>query len=429
MKISPARKAAFQALLRIEKQQAYSSVLLPQVESELSDLDRGLCHELVLGTLRRQIYLDRVIDAFAGDRKLDIEVRMALRIALYQIYFLDKIPDHAAISESVDLVQFARKTSSKGFVNAILRRSSRERPELSFVDEIERISVEHSHPRWIIEKWTADHGIERAESIARTNNETPPTWFRVLGDGTNVTRDLIERSKSSEFVDGCYTATGSSSQLNELAEGDHIYIQDEASQLVAHALTIPEGGRFADICAAPGGKTGLIARLNPTVSVTACDLHESRVRFLEANCRRQGVEIEVYQCDATRELPFDSESFDTVLVDAPCSGTGTIRRNPEIRYSLSHSDLVELPTKQLAILSNASKLVKHGGSVIYSTCSLEVEENERVAAAFLATNAEFIKKAPKVSERFFTHDGFARIWPDRDGMDGFFIAHFVRSNA
>lgn len=427
MKISPARKAAFQVLLRIEKEQAYSSVLLPQAEAGLGELDRGLCHELVLGSLRRQIYLDRLIDTLADGRKLDIEVRIALRLALYQIYFLDKIPDHAAISESVDLVQFARKTSSKGFVNAILRKVTRDRPELLVYDDIDRISVETSHPRWLIEKWWADHGPERAGTLAAANNETPPVSFRILHESEEVS-SLFESSRRSEFVDGCFTTVTKAAVANELAEAGYIYIQDEASQMVAHSIAVPEGGRFADLCAAPGGKTGLIAKLNPTASITACDIHESRVRFLEANCRKQDVEVEIFQCDATQVMPFEAGSFDTVLVDAPCSGTGTIRRNPEIRYSLIPDDLVALQNKQLAILNNASKLVKKGGSLVYSTCSLEIEENENVAAEFLAENAEFSVRTPGVSKQFLTADGFARTWPDRNKMDGFFIALFVRQS-
>ncbi|MEQ1644619.1 MAG: 16S rRNA (cytosine(967)-C(5))-methyltransferase RsmB [Pyrinomonadaceae bacterium] len=428
MKISPARKAAFQLLLRIDKEQAYSSVLLPQAETDLGELDRGLCHELVLGSLRRQIYLDRVINALANNRKLDSEVRIALRLALYQLYFLDKIPDHAAISESVDLVQFARKTSSKPFVNAILRKATRERPNLSFTDQLDRISVGTSHPRWLIEKWIKDHGADRTATLARANNETPPISFRVLHDSESVT-SLIDSSKKSEYVDGCYTTVTNAALANEQAEGGYIYIQDEASQMVAQSVPIPEGGRFVDLCAAPGGKTGLIAKLNPTASIKACDLHESRVRFLEANCRRQDVDVEIFQCDATQVVPFEAASFDSVLVDAPCSGTGTIRRNPEIRYSLAPEDFEALQKKQLAILNNASKLIKTGGSLVYSTCSLEVEENETVASTFLSQNAEFALKRPSIPDRFFTDDGFARTWPDRDSMDGFFVAHFVRQSA
>ncbi len=427
MKISPARRAAFNVLLRIEKEAAYSSVLLPQAEAELGDLDRGLCHELVLGSLRRQIYLDRVIDILANSRKLDIEVRIALRMALYQLYFLDKIPDHAAISESVDLVQFARKTSSKGFVNAILRKATRQRPELTFTDEIDRISVESSHPRWLVEKWTKDHGAERTASLATANNETPPISFRILhpGDEVNV---LLESSKRSEIIDGCYKTVANATLANELAESGYIYIQDEASQMVAHAVPVPAGGRFGDLCASPGGKTGLIGKLNPTASISACDIHDSRLRFLAANCRRQDVEVEIFQCDATGVLPFAPESFDTVLVDAPCSGTGTIRRNPEIRYGLTPDDLVELQNKQLAILNNASKVIKLGGSLVYSTCSLESEEDEDVALAFLKQNPEFTSLNPRVPEQFMTDRGFARTWPDRDAMDGFFVVYFVRQS-
>jgi 16S rRNA (cytosine967-C5)-methyltransferase len=181
------------------------------------------------------------------------------------------------------------------------------------------------------------------------------------------------------------------------------------------------------VCAAPGGKTGLIARRNPGVRVVAGDLHRKRVLLLRNNCRQQCVSnFEVLQYDAAKELPFADESFDAVLLDAPCSGTGTIRHNPEIRYFLEASDIAELPRKQLTILQNASQLVKSGGSLIYSTCSLEREENESVVERFLDENAEFAASKPHVPERFVTPDGFARTWPQRDDMDGFFVAELGR---
>lgn len=431
MKVAPARMAAFEILLRIETERAYSSALLHAFESTLSPPDRALCHELTLGTLRRQIYIDRTIDIFSTGKKIDAAVRIALRLALYQIYFLDKIPQYSAINESVNLVQLARKTSAKAFVNAILRRATREKRDLEYTDEADRISVASSHPRWLVEKWIADHGMETAEEIARANNETPDTAFRLLGEPSDAARELVASSRGSAHVKGCFIAPGAAHRLHQLTELGEIYVQDEASQMVARAIEVPANGRSLDVCAAPGGKTGLVAVTNPHSSlIVAGDLRDSRVRLLRDNCRSQGADrVAVVQYDATRELPFAERCFDNVLVDAPCSGTGTIRRNPEIRYHLAAQDFAELKGKQLVILGNASKLVKNGGSLLYSTCSLEREENEDVCAGFIAGNPEFQIMRPNVPDVFVTDVGFAQTWPARDGMDGFFVAAFRRKIA
>lgn len=428
MNISPARTAAFDILLRIETEKAFSSVLLPIFEETLSTLDSALCHELTLGTLRRQIYLDRVIDTFSGGKKLDIEVRIALRLALYQLYYLTKVPPYSAINESVNLAVRARKTSARGFVNAILRRASRETVELRFVDETDRISVETSHPRWLIQKWIDAYGFDEAARVAAANNKIPETAFRVIGPATENVERLIERSRQSVNVDGCHIAV-TSEHVFTLAKSGEIYIQDEASQMVAQTVEIPKGGYFLDVCAAPGGKSGLIAQRNrlDAACIVAGDLYWPRVEFSRDNCRRQGVGfVDFVQYDAELGLPFADGRFDSVLVDAPCSGTGTIRHNPEIRYFLKPLDFDELSSKQLSILQNASKLVRPGGLLIYSTCSLEKEENEDVCERFLADWFDFQNVAPLVPDTFVTAEGFARTWPHRDEMDGFFIAAFRR---
>ena len=426
MNISPARKGAFDILLRIERENAYSSFLLPVFEAGLTELDSSLCHELTLGTLRRQIYLDRLIDVLSKGKKVDIEVRIALRLALYQLNFLTKIPQYSAINESVNLVQRARKTSAKGFANAILRRASREKIDISYSDGIDRISVETSHPRWLIEKWISQFGVEETAKLGGINNKVPPLAFRFIGQPHDDTQRIVRRS---ENVETCFIADSGEARIYELAENGDAYIQDEASQMTAFAVEIPDGGRFLDVCAAPGGKTGAIALQNKerTRSIFAGDIHASRVEYLRGNCKRQGaVFVKIVQFDAESGLPFADGSFDSVLVDAPCSGTGTIRRNPEIRYSIKETDFAELAAKQLQILTNASKLASGGGSIVYSTCSLEVEENEEVCMAFLQENADFEKVIPNVPGKFHTNSGFARTLPQRDDMDGFFIAAFRR---
>ena len=429
MKISPARTAAFDVLLRIESEKSFSSTLLPLYEVSLSNADSSLCHEIVLGSLRRQIYLDRVIDRFASGKKLDVAVRVAVRIGLYQLFFLERVPDYPAINESVGLVQRAKKTSAKGFVNALLRRATREKPIFDYIDQIDRVSVETSHPPWLIEKWTVDLGSADAELLAKANNVIPKPAFRLTRSVKDIDSAAKANWRRSEFVDGCFLTDRSSSELRELESNGAVYFQDEASQMAALAVEIPFGGQFLDICAAPGGKTGLIAsRFNDGLALAvAGDLYRSRVAHLRDNCVRQGVEfVSIVQHDATRPLPFAYEVFDTVFVDAPCSGTGTIRHNPEIRYFLTPNDFSSLSAKQLAILTNASKLVKRGGSLVYSTCSLEREENETVAREFLASDPGFAKSIPKVAAPFCTDEGYARTWPHRDTMDGFFIAEFRR---
>lgn len=429
MTISPSRTAAFDVLLRIEKEQAFSSVLLPQFEERLAAADRSLCHELTLGALRNQILLDSTIDQLSNGRRLDIEVRIALRLGLYQQKFLTKIPEYSAINESVNLVQRAKKTSAKGFVNAILRKSSREPVVLSFSDEIDRLSTQTSHPRWLIEKWIADFGEAVAASLAYANNTVPKTAFRILDAADPEVLYLIDRSQKSETADGCFITNEREASVYELAEKGKIYIQDEASQMVANAVEIPDFGRFIDICAAPGGKTGLIAKRYLTKSrlLAAGDLHWPRVEFLKANCHRQNVpHVAVIQYDAENTMPFADRAFDSVLVDAPCSGTGTIRHNPEIRFSLRLQDMTLLAEKQLRILTNASELLADNGLLIYSTCSLESEENEAVCERFLSANSSFQKVQPLIDDRFITVDGFGRTFPHRDNMDGFFIAAFRR---
>jgi 16S rRNA (cytosine967-C5)-methyltransferase len=420
MKISPSRIAAFEILAKIETEKSYSSVLLPIYEEKLEPKDRALCHELTLGTLRKQIYLDKIIEKLTNGKKLDSAVKIILRIALYQLIFLDKIPAHAAINDSVNLVQMAKKTSAKGFVNAILRKFTREKIEFEFANEIEKISVETSHPRWLIEKWIGEFGLEETAKLAEANNETPKLNFRF----TAKTTEAVKESLQQENIEN------DKKYLRELAENGKIYFQDEGSQIIANAVELNGNESFLDVCAAPGSKVTQISNFKFQISnlIVAGDLYFQRVKILQKNCQNQGVGfINILQYDAENALPFADESFDVVLLDAPCSGTGTIRHNPEIRYFLQEKDFMELSVKQLKILKNASKLIKRGGRIIYSTCSLEVEENEDVCQRFLSENTEFRLLKPNVSEIFLTERGFARTFPQRDKMDGFFVAVFEKS--
>ena len=411
MKISPARVAAFEALLRILEDRAFSSIVLPAVEESLEGPDRGLCHEIVLGTLRNELLLGSYIRSLTKGKKLDSEVRVILLSAAYQILFLDRIPHHAVVNDAVNLAVRAKKSSARGLVNAVLRSFSRERPSLEFQDELDRLSVETSHPRWLLERWILQFGSEGAAQLAIADNEQPKVSVR----GT---------AKNPEP-----TAAQRSGDLRALADAGQIYLQDEGSQLIASAVRFEPGDRVLDVCAAPGSKATMMAvgHIDDGTMIVAGDLHDARVRQLKASAALQGAEsVSVVRYDAVRALPFADGSFDAVLVDAPCSGTGTIRHNPEIRYFLEPTDFADLADKQLAILENASKLVRSGGTLVYSTCSLENEENEAVCRRFLERHAGIRLKRPAVPEKFLTEEGFARTFPHRDGMDGFFVAAFEK---
>lgn len=440
MKISPARKAVFEILLKIDREKAFSSYLLPAYEEKLNRADRALCHKLTLGVLRRRMYLDKIIASLTGRglEQFDAEVLTALRLGTHQLLFFDKIPDYSAINESVNLVKAYRKRSAAGLVNAVLRRVSREEVfEFNFTDPIDKISVMTSHPRWLIENWEEQFGGEIAENIAAANNLEPSLAFRptvrFARAETARQNEIFELLKSkgvvrSTIAPDSFVAEKADQELLELAAGGLIYFQGESSQLVADAVGLRAGESFLDVCAAPGSKTTDIARKKTDgAQLVAGDLYPDRVAFLKKNCQRQGAGfVSILRYDAEKDLPFARESFDRILVDAPCSGTGTIRNNPEIRYFLRPGDIDELAEKQLRILGRASKLVKRGGRLVYSTCSLEKKENEEIAESFMKLSG-FQKIRPGLSEKFLTDQDFVRTFPSRDGTDGFFIAVFEKN--
>ena len=428
MKISPARVAAFRILKKIELESGLSSVLLPEAEENLEGADKGLCHALVLGALRQQIFLDRTIDAVAGGKKLDREIRVILRIGLFQLNFLERVPAHAAINESVELAKFSRKHSAAGFVNAVLRKLSREMPQLEFASELERLSVVTSHPAELLERWSNQFGPEHAANIARANNELPKVAFRrTPKTGEKVIESLLsaDEIESSELVEGAFVLAGTNNLRGYEADGQ-IYFQDEASQLVAQIASGFVRTRFLDLCAAPGSKTTAVAMAAPTAKIVAGDLSAKRTKTLIELLRKQATKnVEVVRYDAEMPLPFDAV-FDTILLDAPCSGTGTIRHNPEIRYRVKVDELERLQARQLKMLRNAAECLVPNGYLIYSTCSLEREENEDVIAQFLGGSEVFEIARIDGRKGLIRDDGTIRTFPDRDGVDGFFAAALKR---
>jgi 16S rRNA (cytosine967-C5)-methyltransferase len=445
--VSPARRAAFEVLRRVEEDGAFAAPLLASLPEGMSAEDRALCHELVLGVLRRQLWLDRLLEHFAGRacEKLDAPVRRALRLGLYQLRLLTRVPARAAVNESVNLTYAARLRSAAPFVNAVLRRAAREPdydPAAEITDTLERIAVETSHPAWLVRRWAAAFGQDEAESFARANNDPAPASFRVNGLRSE-SDPLINRLRvagvrvepSRVAPDGWRTEGGMGASvalrggvsvaLRALAGEGFIYMQDEASQLVAHVLGARAGERVLDVCAAPGSKTTHIATLaGDRALVVAGDLHEQRLRLVREACERLGVRsVQTVALDAERTLPFADETFDRVLVDAPCTGTGTLRHNPEIRGRLTPSNIGELASVQRKILFEAARVLSRGGRLVYSTCSVEREENEEVAAALLGSREDFRQvEATPAPTSLLLPSGAARTWPHRDDVDGFFVA-------
>ena len=436
--VSPARLTAFEILRRVGDG-AYASVLLASREDELSPLDRALCHELVMGVLRRQLWLDRLIEHYSNRNVagLDESVRIILRIGLYQLRFLSRVPASAAVNESVNLVHFARLRSAGSLVNAVLRRATREPevdPTINIQDPLERLSVATSHPRWLIERWTEAFGSAEAEALARANNEPAPVAFRVVNSRAQEA-DVCESLRAagaqlipSKVAPGAWRISGAGRLLAKFVAAGKVYVQDEASQLIALQLDVQPGQRVLDLCAAPGSKTTHIAELSLDLAViVATDLHEHRLRTLVSSAQVQGLgSIHCVALDGLQLLPFAGGTFDRVLVDAPCSGTGTLRRNPEIRWRISPADIEDLAGRQKQLLFNAARVVRPGGRLIYSTCSVEPDENEDIVQTFLESNETFRLIELTVNDALRTSLGKARTWPQREGTDGFFISAFER---
>jgi 16S rRNA (cytosine967-C5)-methyltransferase len=383
MPISPSRAAACEILLRIETTDAYASELLHSLRfSKLSPADHGLLTELVMGVLRWRGVLDQVIAQHSsqGLARLDREVLTALRLGAYQLLFLDRIPGHAAVNDSVELVKQARKRSAAGMVNAVLRKIANGTHDRNDI----------SHPVWLIERWARTYGADVAHKICAYDNTAPRQAVRINTLQSNVPTQLPDELRAEgiclepgNLLATAFTVTSGDITHTKAFRERRLIIQDEASQLVA--LLVGEENAILDCCAAPGGKTRIMAEKNPQSRVIATELHPHRAALLKklvisANVRVIAADV--------RQSPLH-DKFDRVLVDAPCSGTGTLARNPDIKWRLKAEDISRMQSYQLEILSSATNHVAPRGRLIYSTCSLEPEENEQVVEKVLAANSQF----------------------------------------
>jgi 16S rRNA (cytosine967-C5)-methyltransferase len=441
MPISPARTAAFDILLRVEQEDSYASELLHSTRcAELSPPDQGLTTKLVMGVLRWRSLLDASIAKVASHplARLDPQVITALRMGAYQLGWLDRVPARAAIHESVELVKRARKRSAAPFANAVLRKltdtsiSSEARHELlAYATTPEALATSSAHPSWLVQRWASQYGLEMIRRICIYNQSVPITSIRLRAPSAEeeLRREGIEISPGSFLPDARRIIAGDVTKTKAFKE-DRVVIQDEASQLVA--AFVGQGKRVLDCCAAPGGKTWAIADRNPQAEIVAVELHRHRAEILRKRVLARNVRITNADIRDLRA----GEPFDRVLVDAPCSGTGTIARNPEIKWRLRLEDLRDLRARQLAILQSAMKHVAPAGTLIYSTCSLEREEGEDVVEQAMQDNSSFrlldvrAQLAAFRSARDFLaqdlgsliHGPYLRTIPGVHSSDGFFVA-------
>ncbi len=448
MKVSPARSAAFDALLRVERDAAFATDALDArlEEAQAKREDAALATELVMGVLRWQRLLDFLIARFA-DRpaeSLDREVLLALRLGLYQLRYLSRVPAAAAVNESEELVKRARKRSAAGLANAALPRAAlapglRGPAELLLpgnLSPVERLGTALSHPAWLVERWLARFGEESTRALLETNNRPPPLSAAVLDPRQTAGVMASLAGEGFEAAPGRWLSFAI--ELRRVPRGGaagegRMFLQDEASQMIPLLLDVQPGQRVLDLCAAPGGKTARLARQAGRSGVVAADVHLHRLRQMREFLARLGAgNVHSVALDGTVPLPFGVR-FDRILVDAPCSGTGTLARNPEIRWRLRPEDLPALAKKQTALVSQALAQLAPGGRLVYSTCSLEPEENEQVVAAALAAHpgaravsaevalAAHVRPGVDVNA-LFEVQGYFRTLPWVHGTDGFFAA-------
>jgi 16S rRNA (cytosine967-C5)-methyltransferase len=414
----------------------------------LTPLDRAFLTELIYGVLRWRERLDWVIRHFSKVpfKKIELEILNILRLGLYQISFLTRTPASAAVNESVELAKKIRERGGGGFVNAILRSTLREKEEIPYPDlgkdPALHVSVVQSHPLWLVRRWIKELGPEETLKVCMANNQISALTLR-----TNTLRihreDLIEKLREKRLNPSpcSFSEEGillkdppPTSELPFLKEGLYI-IQNEASQLVTFLLGPKAGERILDACAAPGGKTSHMAqKMRNEGEIYALDLNREKLNQLEESCRRLGIEmVKAMRGDAALTLPIPRGlEFDRVLADVPCSGFGTLRRNPDLKWRRGEEDIKRLSELQFSILSNLSGYLKEGGILVYSTCTVFHEENEDVVEKFLNEHSGFrLDRIVEIlPEKYypFIKNGYFKTFPPRDEMDGFFVARLRKES-
>lgn len=436
-----ARQIAFEALLKVHRDGAYSNLAVDSLfkeNPELDERDRAFVCNLVYGTLDRLILIDYNLGLYLNQpvRKLKPELHTILRMGTYQLLFMDKVPSRAAVNESVNLAKVNKSSFAASLVNAVLRRvadNGLRLPEAA-EDDTDYLAIKYSCPEWIISLWINAYGFDNAIALAEKALEAPPLVIRA--NTAKISADeliwkLAEEGVVSEKTDLAQDALilkGPCAVEELLAYKDGLFhAQDIASQICCKALDPQEGETVFDLCSAPGGKAFTIAEtMNNTGTVRAFDIYQSRVELIKSGAERLGLNnVYTYLSDAS----IFNENYglaDRVLCDVPCSGLGIIRRKPEIRFK-SRSDIDNLPDLQYRILCNATRYLKDGGRLVYSTCTLNPKENSEVCDRFLAEHPNFSRVSlfPDLP-RYGEEDGYLTLMPHIHSTDGFFVAAFCK---
>lgn len=432
-----ARYVAFRALERCEKDKAWSAAALDSLlrSSGLSERDTALATRLFLGVLQNENLLDARLDLFCKS-KTEPRLRLILRLGAYQLLFLDKIPAHAAVSETVDLCRAAGLDRGASLVNAVLRRLAENKdhlPPIPGEGSAAYLSLRYSHPLWLAEKLVRELGYAQTEAFFRANNETAPLCIQV--NRLRVSPEEYLRSldrlgisyRVFSELPGCVELAGGKVTALPGYEDGLFYVQDRAARAALQAAGAKPGMRILDACAAPGGKSFAAALdAEGNCSLKSCDLHEKKLRLIREGADRLGLGpcVETLALDARNYQPEWDSSFDLVLADVPCSGLGVIRKRPEIRKK-KEEDLRSLPGIQSAILDNLCRYVKPGGVLLYSTCTVLREENGDQIRAFLEKHPDYTAEDFAVGE-IRSVNGCYTFWPQQDGTDGFFAARLKR---
>jgi 16S rRNA (cytosine967-C5)-methyltransferase len=436
------RGIAVKILNRIERTDSYLDKLL-DVElrsDELNDLDKRFLTELTHGVVRWKTRLDFIIEQFCKNKfaMQDPNIRNAMRVALYQILFLSKIPHPAAVNEAVEFVKKIRGQKAANLVNAVLRNIIRNLNKLPTpdheTDPVQYLSIMYSHPSWMVKRWVDRYGLYETEQLLSANNERPTIVVRA--NTLKITADelvkLFEerniRNTRSKYLENFIKVGHLSGIYNlDLFEKGYFSVQDESSGLVVKLLDPKPGETVIDLCSAPGGKTTFIGELMKNQGkIIAVDKYEHRLNLVKQSCERLGVEnVEFIPKDA---LEVDVEPADKVLVDAPCSGLGVIQKKPDIKWQRELSDIRNLAKTQIELLEKASKLVKNGGVIVYSTCTIEPEENIEVVKEFLSRHPEFkIDDARNyLPSDIVNGEGCMETYPHKHDMDGGFAVRLIK---
>jgi 16S rRNA (cytosine967-C5)-methyltransferase len=439
-----ARNLAVKILNRVERTDSYLDKVLDieLKQSEISDQDKGLLTEIVHGVLRWQSRLDWVLNGFSHGNfsKAEINVKNAMRVALYQIMFLDKIPHSAAVNEGVEFVKRIRGDRPAGLVNAVLRNIIRNIEGIRYPAEeepVQHLAVFYSHPQWMVRRWLARFGADETKKLLMSGNERPGLALRI--NKMRVEPGVFLRQLDQ--LDIAYT--GSShldhfvkvKSLSRIGQMDlfrkgMFTIQDESAALPCLLLDVRPGQRVIDLCAAPGGKTTNIAeRMQNQGEIVAIDKYEAKLGLIKGSCERLGItNVTLVAADAST---YAAELADRVLLDAPCSGLGVLCKKPDIKWKRDVTDLDRLVKTQRVLLDHAAELVKPGGVLVYSTCTMEPEENIERVKEFLAGHPEFRLDDARtlVPHDLVSTDGCVETFPHRHGMDGSFAARLVRSSS